>query len=117
MEGRFICAEFDSFYLISIYNPHAKKDLSRLKDRQNWDQCLKERIEKLQQKKPVVLAGDLNVAHRPIDVVNGDKRGQVECLTDEERAGFDGLLDIGMRDLWRDQNPSKVQYSFWDNRL
>lgn len=52
-----------------------------------------------------------------MDVVNGDKRGQVECLTDEERAGFDGLLDIGMRDLWRDQNPSKVQYSFWDNRL
>jgi exodeoxyribonuclease-3 len=113
-EGRVIAAEFDRFWLVSVYTPNSKDDLSRLEIRQRWDKAFLEMLSKLQQSKPVIVCGDLNVAHREIDVSNPKTKVGKHGFTLEERAGFQNYLDAGFRDIFRDiHGDIPDQYTWW----
>jgi len=122
-EGRVISAEFDDHYLITVYTPNSKPDLSRLSLRyEQWDSQLLSHIKKLEKKKPVILCGDLNVAHQPIDLKNDkdnmttDKKPGKPGFTDKERERFTDFLDAGYIDTFRELYPDKGQYSWWSYR-
>jgi len=104
-EGRTLALEFEDFYYITTYVPNSKDDLSRLPYRQEWDKAMSAFIKKLQTHKPIILCGDLNVAHQPIDLKNPKQNEGSHGFTHEERHGFDKLLDIGLVDIFRQNNP------------
>uniref|UniRef100_V5IDJ2 DNA-(apurinic or apyrimidinic site) endonuclease n=2 Tax=Ixodes ricinus TaxID=34613 RepID=V5IDJ2_IXORI len=113
-EGRVITAEFDKFYLVATYVPNAGKKLVRLNYRMDWDKDFRAYLKELETKKPVVLCGDLNVAHQEIDIANpkGNKRNA--GFTQEERDGFTTLLNSGFLDSFRHLYPKKEKaYTFW----
>jgi exodeoxyribonuclease-3 len=113
-EGRVIAAEFDKFWLVSVYTPNSKDDLSRLEIRQRWDKAFLEMLLKLQQSKPVIVCGDLNVAHREIDLARPKDNVGRHGFTEAERAGFQNYLDAGFRDIFRDiHGDIPYQYSWW----
>ena len=112
-EGRSITAEFKDFYLVTTYVPNVKRDLSRLESRMHFEDTFKAYLKKLEEKKPVILCGDLNVAHNEIDIYNArSNRGHAGC-TDEERAKFTDLLASGFVDTFRKLHPDTVRYSWW----
>jgi len=116
-EGRIVAMEFAGFFLLTTYVPNAKNDLSRLALRhQVWDKKLLEYIAALEQRKPVVLCGDLNVAHNEIDLANPKQNTKNAGFTNEEREGFDNFMAHGLIDIFRHQNPTKVQYTWWSMR-
>lgn len=105
-EGRTLALEFEDFYYITTYVPNTKEDLSRLPYRQEWDKAMCAFVNKLQTHKPVILCGDLNVAHQPIDLKNAKQNEGTHGFTLEERHGFDNFLEAGLVDVFRENNPS-----------
>lgn len=116
-EGRIIAMEFANFFLLTTYVPNAKNDLSRLDLRYDvWDKKLLAYIALLEQQKPVVLCGDLNVAHNEIDLANPKQNTKNAGFTHEEREGFTNFMTHGLIDIFRHRNPTKVQYTWWSMR-
>lgn len=117
-EGRVICAEFEEFYLVNVYVPNSGDKLVRLDYRQKWDEDFKQYLQNLESIKPVILCGDLNVAHRPIDLKN-DKANynKVAGYTQIEIDGMDNLLNSGFVDSYRHFHPDTVAYTYWSYRF
>lgn len=114
-EGRVISAEFDDFYVVTVYTPNSKGDLSRLKLRhEQWDPAFLEHISRLNQHKPVLFSGDLNVAHQEIDLARPKDNVGKHGFTHEERQGFDKFVEAGFVDTFRASYPDKTgAYSWW----
>ena len=113
-EGRVISLEFDDFYLVNVYTPNSKRELLRLEYRQKWDDDFLKFIKKLEDKKPVIVCGDLNVAHQEIDLKNPDSnRNKTAGFTDQERDGFTNYINSGFVDTFRKLYPDTVKYSWW----
>jgi exodeoxyribonuclease-3 len=112
-EGRVITLEFDGFYLVCVYTPNAQRELARLDYRMEWEDAMRAYLVSLDGQKPVVLCGDLNVAHREIDLKNPKTNHHSAGFSDEERAKFSALLASGFTDTFRALYPDKVEYSWW----
>lgn len=112
-EGRAITLEYDSFFLLCVYTPNAKRELARLDYRMAWEDALRDYIKVLDSQKPVIYCGDLNVAHAEIDLKNPKTNHFSAGFSDEERGKFSELLDAGFTDTFRSLYPDKVQYSWW----
>ncbi len=114
-EGRVVAAEFDEFWIVTVYTPNSKGDLSRLELRhKSWDKAFLAHIKQLEMSKPVLFCGDLNVAHREIDLANPKANVGKHGFTDEEREGFQNFLDAGFVDLFRETFPDKTDaYTWW----
>ena len=113
-EGRVITLEYENFYLVTCYTPNSQRELTRLDYRMVWEEAMLEYLKKLDQNKPVVLCGDLNVAHKPIDLKNPSSNHKNAGFTDEERACFTKLLDNGFTDTFRHLYPDVTgAYSWW----
>ncbi|MBE6573927.1 MAG: exodeoxyribonuclease III [Ruminococcaceae bacterium] len=112
-EGRAITLEYEDFYLLCVYTPNAQRELARLDYRMEWEDALREYILSLDEKKPVIYCGDLNVAHNEIDLKNPKTNRKNAGFSDEERAKFSTLLDSGFTDTYRALYPDKVEYSWW----
>ena len=104
-EGRVITAEFDDYYVVTCYTPNSQDGLNRLDYRMEWEDAFLSYLKKLEEKKPVVFCGDLNVAHKEIDLKNPKTNRKNAGFTDEEREKFTRLLDAGFIDTWRYFNP------------
>ena len=117
-EGRVITCEFEKFYLVTVYTPNAQSELARLDYRMTWDDAFREFLLELDAKKPVIVCGDMNVAHKEIDLKNpGPNRGSAG-FTDEEREKFTKLLDAGFTDTFRHLHPDLIgAYSWWSYRF
>ena len=116
--GRIITAEYEDFYLVTAYVPNSQDGLRRLDYRQQWDKDLRAYLKELETRKPVVLCGDLNVAHREIDLKNPKSNRKNAGFTDEEREGFQQLLDAGFVDTFRHFYPDQTDiYSWWSYRF
>lgn len=116
-EGRVITLEFDKFYFVNVYTPNSGDGLKRLDYRMNWDDLFKEYVVGLKKKKPVIICGDLNVAHQEIDLKNPSSNRRNAGFTDEERSGFSKLLEAGFIDTYRYLYPDKIEYSWWSYRM
>lgn len=113
-EGRVITAEFENFYLVTCYTPNSQRELTRLDYRMTWEDAFLTYLKGLDAKKPVVLCGDLNVAHQPIDLKNPSSNHHNAGFTDEERNAFTRLLENGFTDSFRHLYPEKTgAYSWW----
>ena len=112
-EGRIITLEYEQFYLVSVYVPNAKSDLSRLVYRQQWEDDFLKYVKALEKEKPVVICGDLNVAHTEIDIKNAKANVGNAGFTPEERAKFTNLLASGFVDTFRQLYPETIKYSWW----
>ncbi len=113
-EGRIITLEFDEFYLVNNYTPNSKRELERLDYRQIWEDEIRKYLLKLNQAKPVIMCGDLNVAHNEIDLKNPKSNRKNAGFTDEERHKMTQLLDAGFTDSFRYLYPDKKEaYSWW----
>ena len=116
-EGRVITLEFPAFFLVTVYTPNAQDGLKRLDYRMDWEDCFREFLLDLDGKKPVVVCGDLNVAHEPIDLANPDTNHMNPGFTDEERGKFSALLESGFTDTFRCLYPDRAEaYSWWSYR-
>ncbi len=115
-EGRAITVEFADFYLVNVYVPNAQPELVRIGFRQAWDRTLLAYTKKLEQFKPVVVCGDLNVAHEPIDLARPRENVGNPGFSDEERAGFRAYLEAGFVDTFRAFEPGPGHYSWWTYR-
>lgn len=112
-EGRMITLEYEEFYLVSVYVPNVKRDLSRLEYRMIWEDDFKKYVKKLEKKKPVIICGDMNVAHEEIDIKNAKANRGNAGFTDEEREKMTKLLASGFIDTFRYYNPDKELYTWW----
>jgi len=114
-EGRVISAEFDKFWVVSVYTPNSKGDLSRLGLRhKQWDPAFLEHVKTLEKSKPVLFCGDLNVAHNEIDLANPKQNVGKHGFTDEEREDFDAFESAGFVDIFRAKYPDKTDaYTWW----
>ena len=112
-EGRVITLEFEKFFMVTVYTPNAKRELERLEYRVKWEEDFRNYLESLRKIKPVIFCGDLNVAHKELDVKN-DKanRGQAG-FTDEERREFNNLLDLKYIDTFRKFYPDEERFTWW----
>jgi exodeoxyribonuclease-3 len=116
-EGRVIAAEFNDFWLVTVYTPNSKNELLRLDYRVQWDQDFKNYLSELQKKKPVIVCGDLNVAHKPLDIKN-DKSNYDKSpgYTQKEIDGMDALINAGLVDSFRQFHPDEEKFSWWSFR-
>lgn len=113
-EGRVITLEFEKFYMVDIYTPNSKRELERLDYRQIWEDEIRKYLLKLNETKPVIMCGDLNVAHKEIDLKNPKTNRRNAGFTDEERQKMTELLDAGFIDSFRYLYPDKENaYSWW----
>lgn len=112
-EGRVITAEFEKFFLVGVYTINVKDDLSRLPIRQTWDKAFIDWCKALEHKKPVIFCGDLNVAHTEDDLARPKENIGKRGFTNEERAGFQALLDHGFVDTFRIFNKDGGHYTWW----
>ena len=113
-EGRVITAEFEKFYLVNIYTPNSKRELERLDYRQIWEDEIRKYLISLNNKKPVIMCGDLNVAHKEIDLKNPKTNRRNAGFTDEERNKMTELLEAGFTDSFRHLYPEKENaYTWW----
>ena len=112
-EGRAITLEYDDFYLLCVYTPNAQRELARLDYRMEWEDALRNYIKSLDEKKPVIYCGDLNVAHEEIDLKNPKTNHFSAGFSDEERGKFTELLQSGFCDTFRTLYPEKAEYSWW----
>ncbi|MGI5935317.1 MAG: exodeoxyribonuclease III [Oscillospiraceae bacterium] len=116
-EGRVVTLEFEDFYQVCVYTPNAQDGLRRLDYRMSWDDAIREYIANLDSKKPVIVCGDLNVAHKEIDLKNPSSNRGNPGFTDEERAKFAQLLEIGLTDTFRHLYPDlEGAYTWWSYR-
>lgn len=117
-EGRVVTLEFDRFYLVCVYTPNSQDELRRLDYRMAWDDDFRNYLLTLDQKKPVIVCGDMNVAHQEIDLKNPKSNRHNAGFTDEEREKFTQLLDAGFTDTWRYFHPTlEGVYSWWSYRF
>ena len=117
-EGRVITLELESYYLITVYTPNSQEELRRLDYRMKWDDDFRAYLKKLEEKKPVIVCGDLNVAHKEIDLKNPKTNRKNAGFTDEERAKFTTLLESGFTDTFRYFYPEQEGiYSWWSYRF
>lgn len=117
-EGRVITLEYADFYLVTVYVPNSQDELKRLDYRMQWEQDFQAYIKGLDQTKPVIICGDLNVAHQEIDLRNPKSNRRSAGFTDEEREKFQNLLDAGFTDSFRYYYPDlKEAYSWWSYRF
>jgi len=115
-EGRVITAEYDQFYVVTVYTPNAKDDLSRIPLRhKQWDPAFLAHCKELEKKKPVIFCGDLNVAHTEDDLANPKPNRGKKGFTDEERAGFQAFLDAGFVDTLRLFKEGNGYYTWWSH--
>lgn len=113
-EGRVICIEFLNFFLVTVYTPNSKRDLSRLKYRyEEWDVDFLKYLKNLEKIKPVIFCGDLNVAHKEIDLKNPKSNKRNAGFTHEEREGFQNYIDSGFLDTFRLFNSEPDHYTWW----
>lgn len=113
-EGRIIAAEFDDFYLVNVYTPNSQRELARLDYRMQWEDAFRAYVKQLDEKKPVIICGDLNVAHKEIDLKNFKTNHKNAGFTDEERAKMTELLEAGFIDSFRHLYPDKEGiYTWW----
>lgn len=113
-EGRVLAAEFDDFWVVSVYTPNSKGQLERLELRTNhWDKAFLEYVQRLEQLKPVIFCGDLNVAHNDIDLARPDENHHSHGFTDQERAGFDAIVSSGFIDTFRMFHKGGANYTWW----
>lgn len=113
-EGRVITLEFEKFYMVNIYTPNSKRELERLEYRQIWEDEIRKYLLELDSKKPVIMCGDLNVAHEEIDLKNPKTNRGNAGFTDEERAKMTELLQAGFTDTFRHKYPDKTDaYTWW----
>ncbi len=116
-EGRVVALEFPQFYLVTVYTPNSQSELVRLDYRMDWEAEFARFVKELDAKKPVVICGDMNVAHQEIDLANPKSNRRNPGFTDEERDCFSRLLDEGFVDTYRYLNPGKTgAYSWWSYR-
>ena len=116
-EGRVITLEMDDFFLVTCYTPNSQDGLKRLDYRMMWENDFRNYVKRLDAKKPVILCGDLNVAHEEIDVKNPKTNRHNAGFTDEEREQFSILLENGFTDSFRFKYPDEVKYSWWSYRF
>ena len=116
-EGRVICLEYDKFYFITVYVPNSQDELKRLEYRMKWEDDFLSYIKKLDEKKPVIYCGDLNVAHNEIDLKNPKTNTRNAGFTDEEREKFTNVLESGFIDTFRYLYPEEIKYSWWSYRF
>ncbi len=115
-EGRVMVAEFEPFYISTVYTPNAKDDLSRIPMRQQWDPAYLEYMTRLQSEKPVIFCGDFNVAHKEIDLARPKPNVGKKGFTDEERSGFDAMIEKGFVDTLRHFHPDTPDlYTWWSH--
>lgn len=115
-EGRVVTMEFPDYHLVTVYTPNAQAALKRLEYRLQWDRDFCAYLKYLEKTKPVLVCGDLNVAHKEIDLANPKTNRKNPGFSDEERASFDTLLDSGFVDTFRQFNQEPHQYSWWSYR-
>ncbi len=116
-EGRVIAAEFDQYYLVNVYTPNSGAELKRLDYRQHWDRDFLSYLKTLEQSKPVILCGDLNVAHRDIDLARPKENYNKSAgYMQQEIDGIQRYLDSGLVDTFRYLNPETARYSWWSYR-
>ncbi len=117
-EGRVITLEFDQFYFVTVYTPNSKDKLARLEYRMQWEDDFRTYLKILDEKKPVILCGDLNVAHTEIDLKNPKTNRKNAGFSDEERGKFGELLEAGFTDTFRYFYPEAIgEYSWWSYRF
>lgn len=117
-EGRVIAAEYEDYYVVICYTPNSQNELARLPYRMEWEDAFRAYLKKLEEKKPVIFCGDLNVAHREIDLKNPRTNRKNAGFTDEERGKFSELLDAGFIDTYRHFYPdTEGAYSWWSYRF
>jgi exodeoxyribonuclease-3 len=117
-EGRIICAEYSRFYLVNVYVPNSGQKLERLEYRKKWDHDFLKYLKKLEQTKPVIICGDFNVAHKPIDLKNDKSNyNKTAGYTQVEIDGMDNLLKYNFVDSFRNLYPNKVAYTYWSYRF
>ena len=116
-EGRVITLEFDSFYLVNAYVPNAQDELKRLDYRMEYEDHLRYYLKKLDQNKPVIYCGDLNVAHEEIDIKNPKPNRGKAGFSDEERSKMTELLNAGFIDAYREFHPTDIKYSWWSYKF
>ncbi len=113
-EGRVITLEYNGFYLVTCYTPNAQRELARIDHRMKWEAAFKEYLCALDKKKPVIICGDLNVAHKEIDLKNPSSNRGNAGFSDEERGAFSALLESGFTDTFRHLNPDATgAYTWW----
>lgn len=112
-EGRVITLEYEKFYLVNIYVPNSKRELERLEYRMIWEDEIRKYLSNLSKIKPVIMCGDLNVAHEEIDLKNPKTNRKNAGFTDEERGKMTELLNAGFTDTFRFVYPEKIAYSWW----
>ena len=117
-EGRVITLEYPDFYLVTVYTPNSQDDLRRLDYRMTWEDAFRAYLKGLDAKKPVIICGDLNVAHKEIDLKNPKSNRRNAGFTDEERGKLQELLDAGFIDTFRHFHPDQADiYSWWSYRF
>ena len=116
-EGRIITLEYDNFYLVNVYVPNSQDELKRLDYRMEFEDLFRDYLNRLKEKKSVILCGDLNVAHERIDIKNPDSNQRNAGFTIEERTKFTKLLETGFIDSFRFKYPDVVKYSWWSYRF
>ncbi len=113
-EGRLITLEYPDFYLLTCYTPNAQRELARIGHRMAWEDAFLRYLQELDAKKPIILCGDLNVAHREIDLKNPSSNRGSAGFSDQERAAFTRLLEAGFTDTFRHLNPDQTgAYTWW----
>lgn len=116
-EGRVIALEFDQCYFVCVYTPNAQNGLARIDFRCEWEDAFRACLSDLATKKPVVVCGDMNVAHNPIDLARPKENVGNAGFSDEERGKFNELLDAGFTDTFRALHPDDQVYSWWSYRM
>lgn len=116
-EGRVITLEYEKFYLITVYTPNSQTELRRLDYRMTWEVDFRKFLKNLDAKKPVIVCGDMNVAHEEIDIKNPKGNRKNAGFTDEEREKMTELLNDGFTDTFRYKYPEQVTYSWWSYRF
>ena len=113
-EGRVVTLEYDNFFIVTCYTPNAQRELARLDHRMKWDEAFRGFIKALDEKKPVIVCGDLNVAHQEIDLKNPKSNRGNAGFSDEERESFTKTLSLGFTDTFRHLNPDATDcYTWW----
>lgn len=117
-EGRVLLAEYDDFNLINVYVPNSGSKLKRIEYREEWDESFASYLQTLASQKPLILTGDLNVAHQAIDLARPEQNyNKTAGYTQVEIDGFERLLNFGMHDVYREKYPDKIEYTFWNQRF
>ena len=116
-EGRAVTLEFEDFFLVNTYVPNSQNELKRLDYRMRWEDDFRSYLKNLEKSKPVVVCGDMNVAHEEIDLKNPSTNHFSAGFSDEERGKMSELLAAGFVDTWRFQHPQEVKYSWWSYRM